>query len=207
MNFLRILRAFSVALLLFSVVSHHGATNDFKLGDIRVDPSALAISFPAQVNQRTGLVEYFVVHETGKVHESIFKTKIGAQQIHTAALLFAEKSSPTNAPQPKLKTINVTWTDNGAEKKFAAAELILDKKKNRPLRKTKWLYRGSRLVEGTFLAERDGSQIAIMEDRDALIDQATPDASDDENWLPLTDKLPPINTAVTITLVFEKPPR
>jgi hypothetical protein len=176
-----------------------GATNDLALGEVRVNPSALAISFPAELNQRTGLVEYLVVHESGKVHESIFKTKIGAQQIHTAALLFADKNS-TNA-LPKIKTIQVAWN----EKKFDAAELILDKKKNRALRETKWGYRGSRLVEGIFLAQRDGSIIAIMEDRDALVDQATPDASDDENWQPLTENLPAVGTPVTITVNFDRP--
>lgn len=190
------------ALLAFSTflcVASQGATNDLNLGDVRVNPSALSISFPAEVNQRTGLVEYLVVHETGKVHESIFKTKVGGQQIHAAALLFA---TATNA-QPKLKNIQVTWTETGAERKFAAAELILDKKKKRALGETKWAYRGSRLIDGVFLAQRDGSLIGIIEDRDALVDQATPEASDDENWEPLTEEIPAISTAVMITLFFE----
>lgn len=181
---------------------NHAATNDFKLGDVHVSPSALAISFPAQVNQRTGLVEYLVVHETGKVHESIFKTKVGGQQIHAGALLFADKDSKATNVQPTLKNILVAWTENGSEKKCPVAELILDKKKKRALGETKWAYRGSRLIDGVFLAQRDGSLIAIMEDRDALIDQATPDASDDENWEPLTARLPAIGASVTITLVF-----
>ena len=179
------------------------ATNDLNLGDVRVDPSALSISFPAEVNQRTGLVEYLIVHETGKVHESIFKTKVGGQQIHAAALLFAEKSAIATNAQPKLKNIQIAWTETGAERKFAAAELILDKKKKRALGETKWAYRGSRLIDGVFLAQRDGSLIGIIEDRDALVDQATPEASDDENWEPLTEKIPAISTAVTITLFFE----
>lgn len=185
-------------------VCAHGATNDFNLGEVRVSPSAMAISFPAQVNQRTGLVEYLVVHETGKVHESIFKTKVGGQQIHAGALLFSDKPPASTNAQPRIKNIEILWNENGAEKKFAAAELILDKKKKRALGQTKWAYRGSRLIDGVFLAQRDGSLIAIMEDRDALVDQATPEASDDENWEPLTDKLPDVQTPVTITLIFEK---
>jgi hypothetical protein len=196
-------RDISVVVCTFLCSGGHAATNDFKLGEVRVSPSELAISFPAQVNQRTGLVEYLVVHETGKVHESIFRTEVGGQQIQAAALLFAEKGATATNAQPKLKNIQVTWTENGADKKFTAAELILDKKKKRALGETKWAYRGSRLIDGVFLAQRDGSLIAIMEDRDALVDQATPDASDDENWEPLTEKIPAIATPVTITLVFE----
>ena len=202
MNFMGWRRA--ICLALFSV-SGLAATNELRLGEVHVKPSALAVSFPAQVNQRTGLVEYLVVQETGKTHEAIFKTKVEAQQIHTAALLFAEKAPGGTNSQPRVKTVEVTWGDGADGKKFDAAELILDKKKKRALGQTKWGYRGSRLVDGVFLAQRDGSIIAIMEDRDALIDQATPDASDDENWEPVTEKLPPVNTPVTITLTFEKP--
>jgi hypothetical protein len=204
MNLSRLWRKTLLAIWTSLALIGHAATNDFNLGEVRVSPSTLAISFPAQVNQRTGLVEYLLVHETGKVHESIFKTKVGGQQIHAAALLFVEKSATVTNAQPKLKNVQIAWTENGAERKFSAGELVLDKKKKRARGETKWAYRGSRLIDGVFLAQRDGSLIGIMEDRDALIDQATPDASDDENWEPLTDKLPAPGTPVTIALIFEK---
>jgi len=182
------------------------ATNELKLGEVKVDASARTISFPAQVNQRVGQVEYLLVHETGKVHESIFKTAIGAQEIHAAALLFSAKGAGAADGSPKLrvKQIDVSWMEDGKEKKVNAAELILDKKKKRALGTTKWAYRGSRLVEGVFLAQRDGSLIGIMEDRDALIDQDTPDASHDENWEPIAEKLPGMGAPVRIVIQFEK---
>jgi hypothetical protein len=167
-----------------------------------VDAAARTISFPAQVNQRAGAIEYLLVHETGKVHESIFKTAIAAQEIHAAALLFSSKG--TNAtPKLKVARIEVSWMDGEKEKRVNAAELIFDKKNRRPLGNTKWAYRGSRLIDGVFLAQRDGSIIAIMEDRDALIDQNTPDAVDDENWEPVTERTPPLGTPVRIWIVFE----
>lgn len=182
-----------------------GATNELKLGEVRVDAAARAISFPAAVNQRLGAVEYWLVHETGKVHESIFRTSVGAKEIHAAALLFSETGTNTgSAGKLKVKTIEVSWMEDGKEVRFNAAELILDLKKKRAVRETKWAYRGSRLVDGVFLAERDGSLIAIMEDRDALINQDTPDASDDKNWEPIAEKLPGIGTAVTVKMSFEK---
>jgi hypothetical protein len=179
-------------------------TKQFKLGEVRVDPANWAITFPSAVNQKTGQVEYLLVHETGKVHESIFRTAVKAQEIHTAALLFSNGGGGTDGAKLKVKTIEVAWTEDQKEKSFNAAELILDKKKKRALRETKWAYRGSRLVDGIFLAERDGSLIGIMQDREALIDQDTPDASDDENWEPIAAKLPASGAAVRIKIVFEK---
>jgi hypothetical protein len=168
------------------------------LGDVKVDSKARAISFPAQVNQRAGAIEYFLVHESGKVHESIFKTSVAPRDIHAAALLF----SSTNKPPLKVSAIEASWPPDASAKKFQAAELIFNKAKKRAQRETKWAYRGSRLVNGIFLAQRDGSIISIQEDRDALIDQDTPEASDDENWEPLTDLLPPLGAPVTITIRF-----
>ncbi len=173
------------------------------LGLVHVDPSARTISFPAQVNMRAGQVEYLLVNETGKVHESIFRTAVPAAQIHAAALLFSEPGA-TNAAKLKVAEIGVFWVADGKKQGMPAPHLILDREKKRPLRETRWAYRGSRVVDGIFLAQRDGSLIGIMHDRDALIDQDTPDAANDQNWEPITELLPADGAGVTISIRFEK---
>jgi hypothetical protein len=203
MNFRGLQSMFCSVGLAVCVFSAAGATNELQFGEVRVDPSTRSISFPAQVNQRAGAIEYWLVHETGKVHESIFKTSVSPQQIHTAALLFSEKGT-NGASKLKIRMIEVSWNENETPKRFNAAELIFDKKNRRPLGDTKWAYRGSRLIDGVFIAQRDGSIVAIMEDRDALIDQDTPDAANDENWEPVSDRVPPLGTPVTVRFVFGK---
>src|SRR3954466_14443216 len=93
------------------------------IGEVKIDAHARAISFPAQVNQRAGAIEYFLVHETGKIHESIFKTAVAPRDIHTAALLF----SSTNKPVLKVRAIEAAWPDKPNSKSYQAAELILNK--------------------------------------------------------------------------------
>jgi hypothetical protein len=194
------------ALWVVTAFSAVAATNEVAVsfGDVKADARARTISFPATVNQRSGAIEYLVVHETGKVHESLFRTTVQAQQIHLAALLLSEKNTNAVAEKPQFKepSIQVIWKDGGKEKIVVAEELILDKKKKGPLGATKWAYRGSRVVDGVFLAQRDGSIIAVMEDRDALIDQATPEASDDENWEAAPDAMPPLKSEVLIRISF-----
>jgi len=196
-------------LWIFVGVTAAAATNDLlSIGEVTIDPRARTLTFPAHVNLRSGAIEYLLVHETGKVHESLFKTHVAPQQIHLAALLLSEKNTNTPPAKPRLPppAITITWKDpaTGREKSAPAPQLILDKKNRRPLGQTKWAYRGSRLIDGVFLAQRDGSIIAVMEDRDALIDQDTPDASDDENWEPVTDSMPPLATPVHIQIRFER---
>jgi len=126
---------------------------------------------------------------------------VGAQEIHAASLLFSEKAA-TGSPKLKVNSIEVSWKEGDEEKRMNAAELIFDKKHRRALGTTKWAYRGARLIDGVFLAQRDGSIVAIMEDRDALIDQDTPDAADDENWEPVTERTPGLGTQVTVRFFF-----
>lgn len=203
MNFSGLWRPWLCTAVALGSFAARAATNDLQFGEVRVDPAARTISFPAQINQRTGPIEYLLVHQTGKVHESILKTAVVAQDIHAAALLFSEKASNTNSTlKLKVNAIEVLWREDNKEHKWQAADLIVDKKKKRPLHETKWAYRGSRLVDGIFLAQRDGSLIAIMEDREALIDQDTPDAADDENWEPVAERLPPIGTEAIVTIRF-----
>jgi hypothetical protein len=68
-----------------------------------------------------------------------------------------------------------------------------------------WRYNGSRLAEGTFIAQRDGSIAAIIADPDALIESGRVSADDDENWRPRKAQLPPVGAPVRVTLTFESP--
>ena len=190
------------AFAVFAAVSL-AAADDTKFGEARLDAKARTVSFPAKVNMREGQVEYLVVHHSGKIHESILSTTASAKDIHVAALLLAENA---DAPKLKLESISVAWIAEGKTNKANVGEWIIDKKKSRPRKDIRWTYRGSRVVNGVFLAERDGSTIAIMEDRDSLIDQAAPDASDDENWEPNAKLIPPLGSPVTVELKFAPPP-
>jgi len=66
-----------------------------------------------------------------------------------------------------------------------------------------WVYNGSRIVEGTFLAQRDGSLVSIISDQDALINNPRPGRENDEIWQVNTNTVPPVGTAVQITIKLE----
>ena len=58
------------------------------------------------------------------------------------------------------------------------------------------------LLGWTVWKNREALAMAI--DRDALIDQDTPDAADDENWEPVSDRVPPLGAPVTVRFIFSK---
>ena len=58
----------------------------YKFGGAIINQKLKFIEFNTS-NQRNGLIEYALVHESGKVHESLFRTKLRPQTLHTCLLL------------------------------------------------------------------------------------------------------------------------
>ena len=63
----------------------------YRFGKVLIDRKAKTVSLPAVSNQVNGLIEYGVVHESGKIHESLFRTPVRPQIIHTSLLLLKLK--------------------------------------------------------------------------------------------------------------------
>ncbi|MFO1501676.1 MAG: YdjY domain-containing protein [Verrucomicrobiota bacterium] len=166
--------------------------NVYAIGLVRLNKQARTITFPGSVNMTTGLVEYAVVHVTGKVHESVLKTETDPYHIHLANLLLASAQGPgpaagTNLP-PDLTgapvQLAVRWKLAGAETNAPLEELIINTLTGTRMTRGDWIYNGSRLVEGVFLAQRDGQivPVRIIPTRTPLINNPRPGREDDEIW-------------------------
>ena len=59
----------------------------FKLGDIRFHRHTGEIIFPAEINQQEDILEYLIVHETGKTHESLLRTAVSPTHLQAVLLL------------------------------------------------------------------------------------------------------------------------
>ena len=68
-----------------------------------------------------------------------------------------------------------------------------------------WTYNGSRVVNGIFVAQREGSIVALIEDVDALVNNPRPGSDNDQIWQINSDILPPTNTVVEVTFKLEPP--
>lgn len=167
----------------------------FEIGLARVDAFKREISFPAEVHMRQGQVEYLVVSAIGKLHESVLKTRAEPFHIHTAALLLIG-ADETNHPPDVAIEVEIEGEAT------PAAGLIRNTETSAPMNQPILRYQGSRTSEGVFLAQRDGSIVALIEDPDALVDNPGPDRKKDEIWEPFTAKLPPVGQPVRITLKF-----
>jgi hypothetical protein len=74
-------------------------SNLFALGELLFDRQQRTVTIPARVNLRDTVIEYVLVHTSGKTHESLLATEVTAEQVHLACLLLGLSPAPvTGAP-------------------------------------------------------------------------------------------------------------
>jgi hypothetical protein len=178
-------------------IIHQIDANTLQIGAVRIETKERRLVIPATVNMVEGPIEYLLVSAIGKLHESIFKTTAEPVHIQTAALLLLKSPVPTNRAPLLSVLIELSATNT-----LAADELIENIKPGVRLGAGSWRYNGSRIVDGTFIAQRDGSIIAIIADPDSLVESGRVAADDDENWRPKKSNLPALGTPVKLVLRF-----
>lgn len=182
----------------------------YQFGSVIIDRKKNSVSIPAVSNQVNGLVEYGIVHENGKIHESLFRTKVRPQIFHTSLLLL--KAKPVSkffdnlwSDDPKLIDyskncfeISVFWEINGTKFENKIEKLSLNQIREANVEKKSFIFTGSRMVEGTFLAESSGSILAIYADDTAILNNSDYDNTNDDVWIANEREMPPLELPVTI---------
>ena len=195
----------------------------FDYHGVRLDKKHRRVSFDATVNQRTGLIEYLLVNDKGKVHESLLSTKITPHDIHLALLLVGlaeDKKSNLDEPippsaidsaylheAPKLKgtpvRISVAWTQDGKRQEAPAENWIFNLHANALMSPGPWTYNGSLIMDGQFLADQDLSIVAVITDPTALANNPREGYDDDLIWQIQEKSVPPMDTPVEVTIALD----
>ena len=182
----------------------------YRFGDVLIDRGSKEMSFPGTSNQVSGLVEYGLVHDSGKIHESLFRTTASPRIIHASLLLLKLKPAEGFfenfwAEKPKkidysanLVRVTVSWELNGTKHEESLEQMSLNQKDDQPIEGNSFVFTGSRIIEGTFLAETGGSVLAVYGDEDAIINSADHDSDNDDVWYGNKAKMPPLECPVTI---------
>lgn len=184
-----------------------------RFGLIEVDPVGRRVLVPARVNQTSGIIEYALVTDYGKTHESALITDARAIDLQSALLLLNAQPAGTNgwaeAPLARaarsLVSAKVRWEESGktvvrplehlVELTAGAGGAVTGRLASGP-----WLFNGSRFSAEGFVAHFEGSLIALIRDSGAILNSARPDQDDDEIHVPAAERLPALGTPVTLIL-------
>lgn len=181
-----------------------------EIGGCRVDKKNGRVEFPARVNMQEGLLEYLLVGDAGKLHESLLSTEISPYALQVSLLLLGVEGSynplamqgEARTPEGGRVNIKVQWQD-GKRVKTVALEKWLKKDKSK-LNNIPWVFTGSLVIDGVFMAEVERSIIALFHDPVAMIDHQLPEGADDQIWFVDSEQTPTRGTDVTVIIEVAK---
>ena len=190
----------------------------FTVGKITVDKRARTVRCPATVNMAEGVLEYLLVTDKGKTHESLLATSVSPYQLNIAMLLLGGRPTPeiTDLPPEQLTAstlksspelagdnvdVFVSWRDGGDPRQVRAEVWIDNLAAKAPMTAGPWIYTGSAIYQKRFLAQEEGSIVALVTDPAALINNPRPGNRDDTNWIARKSKIPAAGT--TVEIIFQ----
>lgn len=194
----------------------------YRLGEIEFDARTREIRFPVTVNQREGgPIEYLLVRDTGKVHESILTTAVSPLHLQIVMKLLRYRSGNGDvfnrllAPEileaeggkkaGRGEAVSFLFEPEGG-KAVPVCELVIDGESAEPMKPGDWIYTGSAVEEGAYMAEAEGSIIAIYLDHLAMFNMTREGADLDERWGARHSAIPEIGTKGALVIrAGEKP--
>lgn len=199
----------------------------FQVGEVIFDAKTREIRFPAAVNMAgEELLEFAIVHVNGKVHESLLVTEISATDLNIAFKLLRYQASAEFYPIqeadgsysnefPKVSdevkkaariNLSVEWKEGDKTRTAKLHEWIAHGSTGKPMAADPWVYGGSGVYEGKFMAESTGDIAAIFLSNSALINFSGKDNNSDEVWLAFPKRVPTEGTKITVIIApYQKP--
>jgi hypothetical protein len=191
------------------------APGQYRMGAIQIDKDQRSVTFPAVVNMDKGLLEYVLVRNTGKAHESLLRTDIEPYNLQVACILVGMEG--TTAPlgfqgdpaKPKGDAIELSLQVTGKDGRPQAigpeAWLVRrEGESSRDVPSLQWVFTGSVVYQGRLAAQLGGSIVALYHDPAAMVDNASPGGESDKIWFVKEGATPPVGTPVTVTFKLKR---
>lgn len=192
----------------------------YQIGEVIFDGKTREIRFPAKVNMTGGQLEYLIVQQNGKLHESLLVTEISPTHLNLAFTLLRYPASrelhalpndtgglsgnfpdvPAEVKAAARVAIEVEWTEAGRIRRIPANEWIQHGVKSTAMPAGPWVYGGSGFSEGDFAAETTGDIAAIFVASSSLLNYPGDDNNDDNVWTPFPKRIPAEGTNVTVII-------
>lgn len=169
----------------------------------------------AKVCLREGQLEQLLCRKQSKEHEAILTADVDAREIHTALLAAGARAGRPVRYTPKYEPatgtrikVTLQYEDKGKKVTILAQQWIKNLKSQKTLEHD-WVFAGSQLVPDPFDEKKpnyylanDGDLICVANFPSALLDLpvASPKENADLAFVAFTERIPPLETKVTVIL-------
>ncbi len=96
--------------------------------------------------------------------------------------------------------LTVEWTDKDGKHSAPMGQWIHNEREKKTLDIPFWIYNGSDLGDGVFMADGDGSFISVHFDLVGIMGSNAKWFGDDNNWTLETKSIPPVGSPVTLII-------
>jgi len=156
------------------------------LGTLQLIRKKNEIQFEGVVNQDSGMIELVACAPLGKTHESIFVWNIVPYHLQVSMLLLGLNSGKgvsvqgdTTKPTGDSVNVFINWEENGKHIEHQAEEFVWDITHSQPMQKHSWIFTGSEIINGMFMADQERSLLTTYRDPFTIIDNPLAGGTDD----------------------------
>jgi hypothetical protein len=152
----------------------------FRVGSLQVDMNLREARVEARVNKDVTTLEFVANTENGnKAYESALTIKSDGRTFNTAILLLGVNPKNSKVPKqhfdpvpPKGDPLELwlEWSVNRTVKRIRVEELLYDKRSKKTLPAGPWVYTGSALINGHYMADVDGVLIGFVHSPSPVIE-------------------------------------
>lgn len=179
----------------------------YRIGNVTLDSKKRELSIPGMINMEKGVVELLACARGGKTHESILVLDIIPYHLQVSLLLLGlkyrggvEYQGDPKIPKGDSVEVWVTWKGEGAEKTVRGEDLVWNITEKKSMEHTPWIFVGSKMIEGRFMADQEKSLITTYHDPFTIFDNPSPDGANDDLYKVNEQIVPAKGTPVTITI-------
>jgi len=179
----------------------------YNLGNVKLDLNKKTITMNGKVNMSYGLIELLACTRIGKMHESALVIDVQPIHLQTALILLGLEfgggiryQGDPLTPKGDRVQIWVEWDADNETQRHRAEDLIFNRSKQSQMEHVGWVFTGSRMSNGAFMAQAVGTLITTFRDPDAIIDNPLPDGADDTAYIVNSQVTPPKGTNIRMII-------
>ena len=183
------------------------ADGNLQVGEIIVRVARGELAFPARFELQEGALEVIIAKPNGRLHETLLVTPCSALQLQTLLYLLHADNGARKAGKFErrgdLVDIDIEWTDDDGKKLREPIETwITDNRTQKPMKRIGWVFVGSEVREGTFLADAEGNVVVNWSQGSTVLDSADPE-SENDMLHSVNTKKPQPKKHPAVTVVFK----
>ena len=179
----------------------------YKLGSLTIDSELREITIPGKVNMHKGMIELLACGPGGKTHESVLVLDVAPYHLQVALLLLglqyvgglAYQGDP-HTPKGDSVEVWVKWKDGDKYTSVRGEDLVWDIPRNQHMEHTPWIFVGSMMSDGKFMADVEKSLITTYHDPLTILDNPLIAGGDDTLYRVNEDLVPAKGTPVEVTI-------